>query len=68
MTNIQKTAYVVIAGTASSATINVPEDARSAASKPMLTLQPADWLRLGGSLTYTDASSPTRSRVCSATP
>ncbi|MCG2842021.1 TonB-dependent receptor [Sandaracinobacter sp. RS1-74] len=54
VTNIQKTAYVVIAGTASSATINVPES-RIRGFELDATLRPASWLTLGGSATYTDA-------------
>ena len=54
VTNIQKTAYVVIAGTASSATINVPKS-RIRGFELDATLRPADWLTLGGSATYTDA-------------
>lgn len=54
VSNIQKTAYVVIAGTASSATINVPES-RIRGFELDATLRPADWLTLGGSATYTDA-------------
>lgn len=52
--NIQKTAYVVIAGTASSATINVPKT-RIRGFEADLSLRPADWLTLGASATYTDA-------------
>jgi iron complex outermembrane recepter protein len=52
--DIQKTAYVVIAGTASSATINVPES-EIWGIETDADFQPADWLRLGASLTYTHA-------------
>jgi iron complex outermembrane recepter protein len=52
--NIQKTAYVVIGGTASSATINVPESEIWGVETD-ITFQPADWLYLGGSITYTNA-------------
>jgi len=52
--DIQKTAYVVIAGTASSATINVPKtEIRGLETDIQLGL--TDWLSLGGSITYTDA-------------
>ncbi|HEX7854788.1 MAG TPA: TonB-dependent receptor [Sphingobium sp.] len=54
ITNIQKTAYVVIAGTASSATINVPKS-RIRGIEADLNVLPLDWLTLGGSATYTDA-------------
>jgi iron complex outermembrane receptor protein len=52
--NIQKTAYVVIAGTASSATINVPRT-RIRGIETDINFLPVDWLSLGGSITYTDA-------------
>ena len=52
--NIQKTAYVVIGGTASSATINVPET-EIWGIETDIGFQPVDWLRLGGSITYTHA-------------
>ncbi|MFC0203429.1 TonB-dependent receptor [Novosphingobium soli] len=52
--DIQKTAYVVIAGTASSATINVPKT-RIRGFEADVSLRPADWLTLAGSATYTDA-------------
>lgn len=54
ITDIQKTAYVVIAGTASSATINVPKT-RIRGFEADVSLRPADWLTLAGSATYTDA-------------
>ena len=53
VTNIQKTAYVVIAGTASSATINVPKS-RIRGIETDVSFLPAEWLELGGSITYTD--------------
>lgn len=54
VTDIQKTAYVVIAGTASSATINVPKtDIWGIESDA--NFRPVGWLRLGASATYTDA-------------
>jgi iron complex outermembrane receptor protein len=54
VTNIQKTAYVVIAGTASSATINVPKtDIRGIEADA--SIRPVEWLRLGSAITYTDA-------------
>ncbi len=52
--NIQKTAYVVVAGTASSAAVNVPRT-KIRGYEGELYLKPADWLTMGGSLTYTDA-------------
>ncbi len=52
--NIQKTAYVVVAGTASSAAVNVPRS-KIKGIEGELYVRPADWLRLGGSITYTDA-------------
>ncbi|PEQ14259.1 hypothetical protein B2G71_01235 [Novosphingobium sp. PC22D] len=52
--DIQKTAYVVIAGTASSATINVPKT-RIRGIETDASLRPADWLTVAGSITYTDA-------------
>lgn len=54
ITDIQKTAYVVIAGTASSATINVPKT-RIRGFEADISLRPADWLTVAGSATYTDA-------------
>ena len=54
ITDIQKTAYVVIAGTASSATINVPKT-RIRGFEADVSLRPAEWLTLAGSATYTDA-------------
>ena len=54
VTDIQKTAYVVIAGTASSATINVPKtDIKGIETDA--NVRPLEWLRLGTALTYTDA-------------
>jgi iron complex outermembrane recepter protein len=54
VTDIQKTAYVVIAGTVSSATINVPKtDIWGVESDA--NFRPVDWLRLGSSVAYTDA-------------
>lgn len=54
ISDIQKTAYVVIAGTASSATINVPET-RIRGIEADVNILPAEWLTIGGSITYTDA-------------
>ncbi|MCJ2189104.1 TonB-dependent receptor [Novosphingobium beihaiensis] len=54
VTNIQKTAYTVIGGTVSSATINVPK-AKIKGIEADLGIQPASWLSLGGTMTYTDA-------------
>jgi iron complex outermembrane recepter protein len=54
VTDIQKTAYVVIAGTASSATVNVPKtDIKGVEADA--NVRPIEWLRLGTSVTYTDA-------------
>lgn len=52
--DIQKTAYVVIGGTASSATINVPKTEIWGVETDV-DLRPIDWLRVGGSITYTHA-------------
>jgi iron complex outermembrane receptor protein len=54
VTDIQKTAYVVIDGTASSATINVPKS-RIWGIESDANVRPLDWLRTGISATYTDA-------------
>ena len=51
--NIQKTAYTVIAGTVSSATVNVPK-AKIFGVEAELNFRPADWLRLGATMAYTD--------------
>lgn len=51
--NIQKTAYTVIGGTVSSATINVPK-ARIRGVEADFFARPAQWLSLGTTLTYTD--------------
>ena len=54
VTDIQKTAYVVIAGTASSATVNVPKtDIKGIEADA--NIRPINWLRVGSSVTYTDA-------------
>jgi iron complex outermembrane receptor protein len=53
VTNIQKTAYVVIAGTASSATINVPKSDIWGIETD-LNARPIDWLRVGTAVTYTN--------------
>ncbi|QIB66830.1 TonB-dependent receptor [Kineobactrum salinum] len=52
--DIQKTAYVVIGGTASSATINVPETEISGFEAD-IHFEANSWLRLGGSVAHTDA-------------
>ena len=52
--NIQKTAYVVIGGTVSSATITVPKS-RIRGIEADFSVRPAEWLSIGGSATYTDA-------------
>ena len=52
--NIQKTAYVVVSGTVSSATINVPKTKITGVESDVY-FSPVDWLRLGSSLTYTRA-------------
>ena len=52
--NIQKTAYVVIGGTVSSATINVPRT-KITGVEADLNFRPVDWLTLGGSGAYTHA-------------
>ena len=54
VTDIQKTAYTVIGGTVSSATINVPE-AEIFGVETDLGISPTDWLTLGAVFTYTDA-------------
>ncbi|MDE2410273.1 MAG: TonB-dependent receptor [Sphingomonadales bacterium] len=54
VSNIQKTAYTVIAGTASSATINVPKT-RIFGIEADLAIRPAEGLRLGATMAYTDA-------------
>jgi iron complex outermembrane recepter protein len=54
ITDIQKTAYTVIAGTVSSATINVPKS-RIWGIETDANIRPVDWLRLGGAASYTDA-------------
>jgi iron complex outermembrane recepter protein len=54
VTDIQKTAYFVIAGVASSATINVPR-ADIWGIETDVNVRPIDWLRLGTAITYTDA-------------
>jgi iron complex outermembrane receptor protein len=50
--NLQKTAYVVIAGNVASASVNVPE-AEVSGVEGDLNIVPTDWLRLGGSISYT---------------
>jgi iron complex outermembrane receptor protein len=52
--NIQKTAYVVIGGTVSSATVNVPKT-NIYGLEADINLQPTPWLQLGASATYTHA-------------
>jgi iron complex outermembrane receptor protein len=52
--NIQKTAYVVIGGTVSSATVNVPKTKIWGIEADM-SVSPSDWLSLGWSATYTHA-------------
>jgi iron complex outermembrane receptor protein len=54
VTDIQKTAYTVIGGTASSATINVPKS-KIFGIEADVNVRAADWLDLGGTLAYTDA-------------
>jgi iron complex outermembrane receptor protein len=54
VTDIQKTAYVVIAGTASSATVNVPKSDIWGIEGDA-NFRPIDWLRVGAAATYTDA-------------
>lgn len=52
--DIQKTAYVVIGGTVSSATVNVPRT-KITGIEADFSLAPISWLSLGASATYTDA-------------
>jgi iron complex outermembrane recepter protein len=54
VTDIQKSAYVVLAGNNISATVNVPKSDIKGVEADA-TIQPIDWLRLGASVTYTDA-------------
>jgi iron complex outermembrane receptor protein len=54
VTNIQKTAYTVIGGTVSSATINVPK-AEIKGIEADVNVRPADWLRMGATMAYTHA-------------
>jgi iron complex outermembrane receptor protein len=51
--NLQKTAFVVIAGNVSSATVNVPA-AQVLGVEGDFQVRPASWLRLGGSVSFTD--------------
>jgi iron complex outermembrane recepter protein len=54
VTDIQKTAYLVIAGEVATATVNVPKSDIKGVEADA-TIRPIDWLRLGASVTYTDA-------------
>ena len=54
ITNVQKTAYVVLAGNASSATVNVPKsDVKGIEAD--FNVRPIEWLIVGASSAYTDA-------------
>lgn len=52
--DIQKTAYVVIGGTVSSSTVNVPKT-RIKGFEADIHVEPTSWLQLGGSVALTDA-------------
>jgi iron complex outermembrane receptor protein len=54
VSNIQKTAYSVVAGNITSANVNVPS-AEVTGFEGSMQLLPTTWLRLGGQLAYTDA-------------
>jgi iron complex outermembrane receptor protein len=54
VTDIQKTAYIVFAGTVSSATVNVPKSMVKGIEAD-LSVKPVDWLTVGGQSAYTDA-------------
>jgi iron complex outermembrane receptor protein len=54
ITDVQKTAYIVFAGTVSSATVNVPKSEVQGIEADFNT-RPVDWLVVGGSAAYTDA-------------
>lgn len=54
ITDVQKTAYIVFAGTVSSATVNVPKSAVKGVEADF-NVRPVNWLVVGGSTAYTDA-------------
>jgi iron complex outermembrane recepter protein len=54
ITDVQKTAYVVIAGTAASATVNVPQSIVTGVEADF-NIRPIEWLVVGASSAYTDA-------------
>ena len=54
ITDVQKTAYIVFAGTVSSATVNVPKSEVEGIEADF-NVRPVEWLTVGGSTAYTDA-------------
>jgi iron complex outermembrane receptor protein len=54
ITNVQKTAFLVIDGDISSATVNVPKS-KVTGVEADFNVRPIDWLVLGASTAYTDA-------------
>lgn len=54
ITNVQKTAFLVIAGDISSATVNVPKS-KVTGVEADFNVRPIDWLIVGASAAYTDA-------------
>ena len=54
ITDIQKTAYIVFAGTVSSATVNVPKS-RVQGFEADVNVKPIEWLTVGAQAAYTNA-------------
>jgi iron complex outermembrane recepter protein len=53
ITDLQKTAYVIIDGNAASAAVNVPRAELTGVEGDM-NVRPTEWLRLGGTFSYND--------------
>ena len=53
ITNLQKTAYVIIDGNAASANVNVPKTELTGVEGDV-NVRPTGWLRLGGTFSYND--------------
>jgi len=54
ITNVQRTAYVIVAGTLSAVTASVPKAVVNGAELEA-DIAPADWFRVGGTFAFTDA-------------
>jgi iron complex outermembrane receptor protein len=52
--NVQRTAFVVVAGAPGLVTVNVPK-AQITGQELAITLKPADWLSIGGQVSHTNA-------------